>query len=487
MSRINRRSFLAGSAAAAGSMLLPHARVLGANEDIRVAVVGFNGRGMGHIQEVLGVKGARLVALCDVDPAVLARGVAEAAKQNVSVQTFTDVRKLLESKEIDAITTATPNHWHSLIGIWACQAGKDAYVEKPISHNVWEGRQLVKAARKYGRVVAGGTQNRSNPKIRQAVKWVRDGNLGKLTAVYGYCYKPRQSIGKVGMGEVPAGLDYDMWCGPAPMKPLARKNLHYDWHWVYDTGNGDMGNQGIHQMDIARWFLGVDQLSPRVISIGGRLGYVDDGETPNTQIVYHDYDQAPLIFETRGMPKSKEFHEPKLWNSNMDNPDGFEGRGAIGVMVECEGGKVCVGDAVAAYDKQGKRIRSFEGDERGSNHMANFIEAVRDRKPEALAADVEVTHLSSGLCHTGLISHRLGKTMTDGEIRERIKGDSVAAARFGSMRDHLARNGVSLDSEQLTLGPWLTFDPKKERFTESAAANALLKGPYRAPYVVPEI
>lgn len=487
MSRISRRTFLSGAAAVGGSMLLPHRGVLGANDDIRVAVIGFNGRGMGHISEVLAVRGARLVALCDVDPAVLARGVKAAEQGGASVQTYTDVRKLLESKEIDAITTATPNHWHSLIGIWACQAGKDAYVEKPISHNLWEGRQLVTAARKYNRVVAGGTQSRSNPKLHQAVAWVRGGNLGKNKAVYGYCYKPRLSIGKVGKGEIPSGLDYDLWTGPAELKPLTRKNLHYDWHWVYNTGNGDMGNQGIHQMDIARWFLGVNELSPHVMSVGGRLGYDDDGETPNTQVVYHDYAAAPLIFETRGLPRSKEFHDPKMWTSHMDSPDGFGGKSGIGVTVECEGGKVCnVGDSVTAFDTQGKVIRTFEGEGPRPTHMANFIAAVRDHKPELLAAEALETHLSSGLCHTGLISHRLGKQLSNGEIRERIQENRLAAERFEAMREHLERNGVSLDSERVTLGPWLTFDPKRERFKDNKEANALLTRSYRAPYRVPE-
>jgi len=468
-------------------MLLPHSRVLGANEDIRVAVVGFNGRGMGHISEVLSCRGARLVALCDVDPAVLARGVAEAGRKNVQVQTFSDVRKLLESKEIDAITTATPNHWHSLIGIWACQAGKDAYIEKPISHNVWEGRQLVKAARKYGRVIAGGTQNRSNSRIREAVKWVHDGNLGKIKAVYGFCYKPRLSIGKVGKGEIPAGLDYDLWTGPAPMKPLARKNLHYDWHWVHDTGNGDMGNQGIHQMDIARWFLGVNELSPRVMSVGGRLGYDDDGETPNTQVVYHDYEKAPLIFETRGLPKSKEFHAPAMWTKNMDSPQWFPGGGGVSVMVDCEGGKVYDGlGSVAAYDHSGQKIHSFEGEPNRPSHMQNFIDAVREKKPEMLASECLETHLSSALCETGMISHHLGKAMPESEIRDRLKSDRVAEERFEAMKEHLARNGVSIAASQVTLGPWLAFDPKKERFIKNDRANAFLTRNYRKGYEVPE-
>jgi predicted dehydrogenase len=483
MNAITRRDFIKGSAAAA--MLLPSARALGANEDIRVAVVGFNGRGAGHISELLKIDGVRLVALCDVDPAVLARHVDALDKKNVKVTGYSDVRKLLESKDIDAITTATPNHWHSLIGIWACQAGKDAYVEKPLSHNVWEGRQLVKAAAKHGRIVQGGTQSRSDGRLRHAVKWVHEGNLGKVRAVYGMCYKPRMSVGKVGHGEIPPGLDYDIWCGPAPKKPLARKNLHYDWHWVYDTGNGDMGNQGIHQMDIARWFLGVDELSPRVMSIGGRLGYDDDGETPNTQIVIHDYEKAPLFFETRGLPKGKDFQGKDLWGKNMDSPDWFPGGSGISVVVDCEHGRVYDGKGdVAAYDHEGKRIQGFEP-MGGSGHMENFIAAVRSRKTEDMHAQCRETHLSSALCHTGMISHQIGRKSRPEEIMEQIKGNKLDNERFESMKDHLARNGVDISGNVLTLGPWLTFDPKSEKFVGNDEANALARGRYREPFVVP--
>lgn len=487
---ITRRQFLWGTVATGAAAMLPPARVLGANEDIRVAVIGFNGRGKSHIDDLARMKGVRLVALCDVDPAVLATNIQALDKLGIKADGYSDMRRVFERNDVDAVTTATPNHWHSLVGVWACQAGKDAYVEKPISHNVWEGRQLVNAARKYNRVVQGGTQSRSDGKIQAAVRWVNEGNIGKIKAVFGFCYKPRLSIGKFGHGEIPAGLDYNLWSGPAPMKPLKRKNLHYDWHWVYDTGNGDMGNQGIHQMDIARWFLGVNELSPRVMSVGGRLGYEDDGETPNTQVVYHDYDKAPLIFETRGLPKGKEFHDPKLWPANMDSPEGFGGRGGIGNLVVCEGGKVVVGgaDGVCALDNNGQKIMVFKSEGDGVSHMANFIGAIRERKPEMLKADCLETHLSSALCHTGLISHQLGKTMPPGEIRERINGDKLAAERYEAMKEHLGRNGVDLTSSYATLGPWLKFDPKREHFTGSGsdAANELLIGSYREPFVVPK-
>ena len=495
MSGISRRGFLKGIAAGAAGVaargLLPGAKVLGANDDLRIAVVGFKSRGMNHIESLLKIKGVRIVALCDVDPHVLSstqKTLEEKHKTKVDA-TYSDIRKLLESKEIDAITTATPNHWHSLIGIWACQAGKDAYIEKPISHNVWEGGQLVKAARKYNRIVQGGSQSRSSSKIAEAIEWIKAGNIGAIKLGRGLCFKPRQSIGKVGTGEIPAGLDYDLWCGPAPKVPLKRKNLHYDWHWVYDTGNGDMGNQGIHQMDVARWMIGENELSPRVMSIGGRLGYEDDGETPNTQFVYHAYEKAPLIFETRGLPKGKEFQTSELWTKNMDSAPGVEGNASgIGVVIECAGGKVYVsaGGSAAAYDQSGKKMKDFAGQKDEVEHMQNFIDAVRSRKPEMLKAECKETHLSSALCHTGLISHRLGQAAKPGEILEKIKSDAVAEAGFDAMKEHLGKNGVDLDKTPLALGPWLKFDPKTERFIDNDAANAMLTRDYRKGFEVPK-
>lgn len=462
--------------------------VLGANDDIRVAVIGFHGQGAGHIRRLRTIPGVRLVALCDVDPGVLGAKAEELSRDDVSVQTYTDVRKLLESPEIDAITTATPNHWHALIGIWACQAGKDAYVEKPISHNVWEGGQLVAAARKYNRLVQGGTQNRSNTRMQQAVEWVRAGSIGAIRAIYGLCYKPRLSIGKAGAGEIPNGLDYDLWCGPAPIKPLTRRRLHYDWHWVYDTGNGDLGNQGIHQMDIARWFLGVDALSRGVMSVGGRLGYDDDGETPNTHLIVHDYEEAPLFFEVRGLPRAAEFQDPALWKTSMDSPDWFPGGKGMAVIVECEGGRdFCERSDVAAFDHDGAKIRDFAAREDERGHIENFIAAVRAGKREMLSAESRETHLSSALCHTGMISHQLGRSARPEEIREQVQSNPRAAERLASMEEHLARNGVDLSSTPLTLGPWLTFDPDSERFVDNEAANALLTRRYREPFVVPEV
>lgn len=454
-------------------------QVKSANEDVRLAVIGFGGRGKDHLGGLSKLPGVRIAGLCDVDEAILK---AEAEKRP-GTETHTDLRRLLESKNIDAVSIATPNHWHALAAIWAIQAGKDVYLEKPVSHNVWEGRKIVEAARKYGKIVQTGTQSRSSFAIRQAVEWVQKGNLGKILVSRGLCYKPRRSIGKVdGPQPIPAGLDYDLWCGPALKLPLMRKRLHYDWHWDFNTGNGDLGNQGIHQMDIARWFLGEHELSPRVMSIGGRLGYIDDGNTPNTQVVWHGYSKAPLIFEVRGLPRSQAQQNDKDWNSSMDK---FLG-GSVAVIVHCEGGHVLVPNysSAIAFDNEGKQIQKWDGAE---DHYGNFLKAVRSRDPKDLNADILEGHLSSALCHTGNVSYRLGKEGSPDAIREQIGSDKDLAESYGRMVEHLAANGIHVAKagEQLRLGAMLKMDPKAEKFRGSREANELLARPYRKPYVVP--
>ena len=445
-----------------------------ANGDIRFAVVGFAGRGMSHIEGLREVKGARMVALCDVDQKILDREVKKYCDLGEQVQGYRDIRKLLENKNIDVVSFATPNHWHALGAIWAMQAGKDVYVEKPVSHNVWEGRRIVDVARQLNKIVQTGTQSRSSSGIREGIEWVRAGNLGKILRARGFCYKRRPSIGKVdGPQPIPPEIDYDLWCGPAPKVPLMRKKLHYDWHWVWPTGNGDLGNQGIHQMDMARWALGEMALSPRVLSVGGRLGYVDDGTTPNTMIVFHDYPTAPLIFEVRGLPASAESKE-------MDKYRGV----SIGIVVDCEGGSMIIPGYTGAtiLDNEGKKIKEFTG---ASSHFANFIDAVRSRKPADLHAEILEGHLSSALCHTGNISYRLGKTQSPDEIKDAVKANKVLAESLGRMEEHLAANNVDLKKTPATLGEALVMDPQTERFPGNNKANQLLSRDYRAPFVVP--
>ena len=452
------------------------ARVSGANSDIRFAVVGFGGRGKDHLKEMREVKGTRLVALCDVDRTILDRELKQSEALGEKVKGYTDVRKLLDDSEIDVVTFATPNHWHSLGAIWAIQAGKDVYVEKPVSHEVWEGRQLVKAARKYNRIVQAGTQCRSSQGIAEAIQWLRQGNLGKIVRVRSLCYKRRPSIGKVsGPQPVPPGIDYDLWCGPAAKLPLMRTRLHYDWHWVWPTGNGDLGNQGIHQMDLGRWVLGETELSPRVWSVGGRLGYVDDGTTPNTLIVFHDYKTAPLIFEVRGLPSAD-------GSKQMDRYRGAD----VGVVTDCEGGSMVISSYSAAtmFDKDEKEIKRFQG---SSSHFANFVAAVRSRRNADLKADVLEGHLSSALCHTGNISYRLGVEHSPDEIRDAVKATPDLAEALGRMEQHLAANNVDLHRAPATLGAVLKMDPRSEQFQGNHMANLLLTREYRKPFVVPHV
>ncbi|MHC4756754.1 MAG: Gfo/Idh/MocA family oxidoreductase, partial [Planctomycetota bacterium] len=328
MKSITRRDFVKGSVAAGLALALPHSRVSGANDDIRVAVVGFRGQGGGHIRRFLGIPGVKVVALCDVDKDIIAGQVAKFKERNEKVDVYTDVRKLLEDKNIDAISIATPNHWHALISIWACQAGKDVYVEKPVSHNIYEGRKIVEAARKYDRIVQAGTHKRSDTILPEVFEYLQKGNIGKIKLARGFCYKSRKSIGKVtGVQQVPESIDYNLWTGPAPLTPLMRERLHYNWHWVWPTGNGDFGNQGVHEVDLCRWVIGQNTLPENVISVGGRFGYDDDGTTPNTQISILDYKPVPIIFEVRGLPLGK-------GSSGKSSYKGIR----IGIVIECENG-----------------------------------------------------------------------------------------------------------------------------------------------------
>lgn len=488
---MQRRTFLKQSLAAGAAALSPQARVLGANDDIRVAVVGFHGHGKSHIRNYLKMKGVRLVALCDADRAVLDREVEDVRKLGQPVASYTDIRQLLERKDLDAISVVAPNHWHALATVWGCQAGKDVCVEKPVSHNIWEGRKMVEAARKYSRIVQGDLDARSNPANDEAIRYIQSGALGKTLLARGFTYKYRPSIGKTdGKGHIPDTLDYELWCGPARKGPINRAELHYDWHWVWDTGGGEISNNGPHQLDVIRWALGEKGLPRRVLGLGGRFGYEDAGETPNTMITLYEYASAPVIFEVRGLPE-----KPGL--TNMDTFRAAARKGAIfnrwkggtantDVLIECEGGYVDF-DAEAALDYSGKQIRKF--DSAGQRDpQSNFIRAVRSRKIEDIKTDIEEGHLSTCLCHLGNISYRLGAAARPDAIREAMRGDRDALEAFGRFGEHLGVHGIDLNRTLSVLGPWLTVDSSAERLTglHAAEGNVLIKRQYRPPYVIPD-
>ena len=501
MNRVSRRSFLkrsaAASAAFAGASLSasPWLRAAGANDDVRLAVVGvgsrvkIGGQGRNEIRSFRKIPGVRIVALCDVDDANLGPEVESFQKRNEPVAAYTDVRKLLESKDVDAVVVTTPNHWHALVTIWACQAGKDVYVQKPASHNVFEGRKMVEAACKYQRIVQCPNGSRAPNGHAEALDYVRQGNLGKVVMVRHVHFSPRTSIGKVGGPRpIPATLDYNLWSGPAPIEPLVRENLHYDWHWQWPYGNGEMGNWGIHHLDGCRMFVG-GGLPRHVISIGGRFGYDDDGQTPNTLIVYYDYEPAPVLTELRNLPKDKSFLANGVagkdsWGANaMDSYQGIP----IGKVIHCEHGYVIsTVSSHAAFDTDGKEIVKFQPTTPPLND--NFIQAVRSRRADDLVSDMLQGHLSAVLVHLGNISHRVGHSMPDREIGERIEGNKELSAAYQRFHAHLSANGVDLDKTPVTLGAMLTFDPDTERFVGefSDAANRLVSRQYRAPFVVPE-
>ncbi len=486
MSKLTRRDFMKSTMAAGAAMAFfsPNSGVRGANNDLRLAVVGTGGQGGNHIKYFSGIEGVRVVAICDVDREQVGEKARDFEKKyGQKVKTYVDVRKLLEDKSIDAITSATPNHWHSLITVWACQAGKDVYMEKPVSHNIWEGRKSVQAARKYDRIVATGTQKRSSEAHKAAFKWIGEGNLGAIKWVRSLCYKARYEgtrgivNGTNGPNAVPETVDYNLWCGPADMEPLRRKDLHYKWHWVWNTGNGDLGNQGIHEMDLGRWALGDPKLAPRVMSFGGRFRVNDAGETANTQIVFLDYKPAPLIFEVRGLARNKGSRSMDVWRRTGTD---------IGVVVQCENGYWSAGDAGGwVWDNNDKRTDRQIGGGGGGGHHQNFIDAVRSHKVSDLNADIEKGHLSSALCHMGNISYRLGKKMSVSEARRCIDNEYVMDS-FNRMVEHLRVNEVDLEKELITMGPMLRMNPEKERFVGeySKMANMYLKRNYREPFVV---
>jgi predicted dehydrogenase len=430
---MNRRNFFISTAAAAAASQTVFANP---NDTIRVATIGLRGRGKDHIKEITGQPNVELVALCDVDKKILDDRAASLEKQTgKKPQIFTDYRKLLEDKSIDAISIATPNHWHTLMTIQGCQAGKDVYVEKPCSHNIFEARQIVAAARKYNRMVQQGSQSRSSVALQDGVQKMRDGLLGDLYLSRGLCYKWRDTIGKRPVSDPPSYVDYDLWTGPAPKKPFTENRFHYNWHWFWDFGNGDLGNQGIHEVDIARWGLGV-KFPTRATAIGGKFMFDDDQETPNTL-------NCAFEFHENGKKQMMEF-EVRHWMSNHEGgiSEGGKSPNTIGNLFYGSKGYM----AIAGYNKYsfflGKEGEPGPTMTKGGSHFANFFAAVRDRKRETLSAEIEEGAASTVLVHLANISYRVGRTVN--------------------------------------------FDPKKMTITGDADAAALMTREYRKPFVVPE-
>jgi hypothetical protein len=486
---ISRRSFVEralaiATAAAVGGRIraaepvsTAAAKPVGPNDRIRVAVVGFNGRGLSHISGWLNSPGAELVAWCDCDPGVEARAVKKFPNMPRQPRFEKDFRRLLEDRSIDVVSIATPNHWHALNAIWAMQAGKDVYVEKPCSHNVEEGRVTTQWARKLGRLCQMGAQSRSMPGMRQAIEFIHAGKIGKVSVAHALCYKRRKSIGLVDTpAPVPAGLDFDLWAGPAPAVVPNRERLHYDWHWNQLTGNGDLGNQNPHEIDKARWGLGKHTLPTQVVSLGGRLGYQDNGDTANSQISLFKWDDALVISEVRGLElKTK----PTI--ARQAGPVGV-----ANIWWGTEGYVVAPSyNSGIALDYDGKELASWKG---GSDqlHYDNFLDAVRSRDRAKLHLDIEEGHLSSAMAHLGNVSWGLGEQASLGTRPQLATDEQHVAETFAAFEAHLHDNAVDVTDTPYVLGRELTIDPATERSAD-AEANRLFTREYRKGFELPRV
>lgn len=488
----NRRTFLRTGLAGAAALYVPStwSRAEGSNEDIRVAIIGCgaNGRGRSHMKEIAGKmkkggSGVRLVAVCDVDTLNNDSAKADMEKQDIKIETYVDFRKLLESKDVDAVIIATPNHTHCLIAAHALEHGKHVYVEKPISHNIWEGRQLAELAKKYaGKLICQhGMQRRNDPVWGKVMEYVKSGAIGKPLVSRGLCYKKRDSIGKVGTPKAPpATVNYDLWSGPREVVDVPRQKLHYDWHWQWPWGNGDIGNQGPHQLDVARWLIGDPTDGPgNVISFGGRFGYDDDATTANTQIAFFDFKPVPIIFEVRGLPEADLNFKGRL-------PSWKRSGVQVGNILECEGGYIAEG--IVYENGTDKVIDKTMKPNDGAGHQDAFFSSIRSLKIDK-NHDVLTGHLSASLPHMANVSYRLGKSLSQGEASERIKGNAAFTETFQRMLEHLQKNGTNLETEKIVTGPMLSFDGATEKFTGelAAEANKMATDTYREPFTMPKV
>ncbi|MGI9178005.1 MAG: Gfo/Idh/MocA family protein [Pirellulales bacterium] len=417
----------------------------GSTDKVRLAVIGCNGQGGGHIKEWLANPEVELVAVCDCDPAAYEKQASKFEKLARRPEYVKDVRKLLERNDIDAVSIATPNHWHALMAVWAMQAGKDVYVEKPCSHNVHEGRVITNWARKLGRMCQMGVQSRSMTGTRKMIEFVTSGRIGPVKAAHAVCFRSRESIGLVDTpAPIPPGLDFDLWAGPAPNEVPKRKRLHYDWHWNHVTGNGDLGNQNPHELDKCRWGLGKQELPKRVVSLGGRLGYIDNGDVANSQITIFQWDDAILVSDVRGLP----IKTPVTFG--LKSPHSLEK--ACAVFYGTEGFVITPNyTSGAAFDYDGHELGKWEG---GSyqQHFANFIKAVKSRRHEDLHLDIEDGHLSSALAHLGNVSWALGDVVPPGTRPSLAANDPHAKASLDTFGTYLEDNTIDFEKTTLTLG-----------------------------------
>ena len=465
-----------GSMAAGAAMLLPTARVLGANSDIRVAVIGTGWMGGLHCKQLKHISGVRTVALSDAD---LQRMDEDAQVFDQEPHKHQDFRRVLDDKNIDAVIIATPNHWHCSMAIMACQAGKHVYVQKPVSHCIWEGRKMVEAARKYDRLVQAGTQHRSDPAVAEAAADIQSGMYGKVLWVHTMMLSTRFPIGKVNTPlTVPPHIDYNLWCGPAPKTSVMRKQFHYDWHWQWNWGDGEMGNWGPHYVDDLRHLLGWNDLPQTVIAAGGRFVWDDNGQTPNMHFALFNHDGLNVVVDMRNLPAKTGTKSPSRYlKTNQGN------------VVVCESGTVRIARGGGwSYDTNDKRVKQYKGDG-GGGHLRNFFDALRSGSRSKLNAEIEIGHLSTAMCHMANIAYRMGKQTSVEQVEQSMSEHQDAVETLKATVNQIDANHGDLTEHPLVLGPRLHFDNATETFTgpHGPEANRFLSYEMRKPFAVPEV
>jgi predicted dehydrogenase len=481
----NRRSFIKKSVIGATGLTIggmgfsprSYASIIGANDRFRVAVCGINGRGKNHIDGFSGLENVEVAYLVDPDRMVLENRVNEFNGRegiNYRTQGVTDVRKVLERKDIDAISVATPNHWHSLMVIWAAQARKHCYVEKPVSHDVYEGRVALAAAEKYGVVVQHGTQRRSDPRWAKQISEVRSGKFGRMAVSHGFACKPRDGIGFQPDSTPPEHLDWNLWKGPAVIDKFHKNLVHYNWHWFWKTGNGEMNNQGTHQLDVAYWALDpeVENTHPvRVMALGGRFIWEDQGETPNTMYAIAEFKNGQKVF----------------FNVRNVNHEGYVREVTNRFYFE-DGGRLRDGEYISHNGSQPRDVPIREVEIRPGGAYGSFVTACRANDPKMANGNMADAHFSTTMGHLMNISYRLGKKVPFNAKAGKFGDDPLAYEEF--MKIHaIARDGMGVpeDKAEYVIGPWLKFDGETEQFVGKHAkkANQLLADPRRDEFDIP--
>lgn len=481
MSKLNRRAFGKGAIVAGSTFLINGTRASGnflqSSNRVRIAVAGVNGRGQSHMSGWLGQENVEIAYLIDPDKNVLGRSMTaleEKTKGKFTTVGVSDVRKALEDKNLDAISVATPNHWHSMITIWAAQAGKHVYVEKPMSHDVYEGSVVMAAQKKYGVVIQHGTQSRSDAKRAGLHEAIQAGKFGRLKISYGYCCKPRDGIGFKPVTDPPANLDWNLWRGPAMIDQFHANYVHYNWHWFWKTGNGDLNNQGTHQLDIARWALDKNQTHPiRAMAIGGRFKWEDQGETPNTMFGIAEYPNGQYVY----------------FNVRNVNYDGYKRQVENEYYFE-DGGKIIGDNYYRKGDSKPEKLNLPPGKVTPGGNWGSFIAACRSKDPNMANGNAADAHYGCVLGHLINNSYRLGVQVPFNAKAGKFGDNKDAYEHFAILHEMMSSGaGIPENQAKYVVGPWLTFDPATERHVGDYAneANALLRDPRRQGFELPEM